>query len=129
MNDLTALRLYFPMSAKAKAKGSRFWHRLGAPNLAHHLLTYARRVGVRQAILHHVDAGFLPGERLSHHFPDGSAMRHPQCLELIDTETKLRKFMLDHAHELHKVHAVLFKCELLSTASHSGTDESTTSAA
>lgn len=115
MNDLAALRLYFPMSAKANR--TRLWHHLGAPNLAHHLLTYARRVGLTQAILHHVDAGYLAGGRLSHHYPDCSSMNHPQCLELIDTETNLRKFMNSHEHELHKVHAVLFKVELMSAPS------------
>ncbi|WP_136419062.1 DUF190 domain-containing protein [Herbaspirillum sp. ST 5-3] len=110
MQDLAALRLYFPLSAKAR--GTRFWHRFTAPNLASHLLAYARRLGVKQAILHHVDAGYLPGERVSHHSLEGSALRHPQCLELIDTEPTLRKFLKDHEHELHKVHAVLFRCEL-----------------
>jgi len=110
MNDLASLRLYFPLSAKAK--GTRFWHRLSAPNLAHHLLSYARRTGIHQAILHQVSAGYLPGEKLSHHFADGASMRHPQCLELIDSEAKLRKFIGDHEHELHKVEAVLFRCEL-----------------
>lgn len=110
MKDLAALRLYFPLSAKAKA--TRFWHRLSAPNLAHHLLSYARRTGIHQAILHHVSAGYLPGEKLSHHVPDGGSMRHPQCLELIDSEAKLRKFLVDHEHELHKVQVVLFRCEL-----------------
>ncbi|MYM92319.1 DUF190 domain-containing protein [Duganella vulcania] len=116
MQDLTALRLYFPLSAKAKA--TRFWHRFSAPNLAHHLLSFARRSGIRQAILHHVSAGYLPGERLSHHLPEGSSMRHPQCLELIDTEDKLRSFLREHAHEMHKVHVVLFKCELPLNAPH-----------
>jgi len=39
-------------------------------------------------------------------------MRHPQCLELLDTEQRLRDFALAHAEELRKVHAVLFLCEL-----------------
>lgn len=39
-------------------------------------------------------------------------MRHPQCLELIDMEEKLRKFLKEYSHELHKVHAVLFRCKL-----------------
>ena len=112
MNDTTALRLYFPLSAKAKAQSPRLWHRLSAPSLANHLLSYARRNGIKQAVLHHVNAGYLPGERLSHHHVEGNPHHHPQCLELIDTEEKLRKFLHDHSHELHKVHAVLYRCEL-----------------
>ncbi len=65
-----------------------------------------------QAILHHVSSGYLPGERLSHQHPEISGMRHPQCLELVDTEERLRDFMREHADELRKVHAVMFLCEL-----------------
>jgi len=110
MTELTALRLYFPLSAKAKA--TRFWHHLSAPVLAHHLLTVARRDGIQQAVLHHIDAGYLVGEKLSLHHPETVSMRHPQCLELIDSEKHLRKFLRDHAEELQKVRAVLFQCKL-----------------
>lgn len=110
-SDLAALRLYFPLSAKAT--GTRFWHRFGAPNLAHHLLSYARRAGIHQAILHHVSAGYLPGEKMTHHVVEGQPMRHPQCLELIDSEPRLRKFLAEHEHEMHKVRVILFHCELV----------------
>jgi PII-like signaling protein len=110
MTELIALRLYFPLSAKASA--TRFWHKFSAPNLAQHLLAFARRANIQQAILHHVSAGYLPGEKLSHHMPDGGSMKHPQCLELIDTEEKIRRFLHEHEHELHKVRLVLFRCEL-----------------
>lgn len=52
MQDMTALRLYFPQSARAKP--TRFWHRLSAPALSHHLLDRARRSGIHQALLHNV---------------------------------------------------------------------------
>ncbi|SDV51261.1 hypothetical protein [Chitinasiproducens palmae] len=112
MNPLhvAALRLYFPVATKAKA--TRFWHHLNAPALAHHLLTVAKAANIQQAVLHQVSSGYLPGERLSHLHPELTGMRHPQCLELLDTEQRLREFMLEHADELRKVHAVLFLCEL-----------------
>lgn len=110
MTDHAALRLYFPVSARATA--TRSWHRLSAPALAHHLLNAARQSGIQQAILHHVQAGYLKGQRLSHHHPEVVSMRHPQCVELVDSESRLRKFLHDHAAELHKVQAVLLKCEL-----------------
>lgn len=105
-----ALRLYFPAGSRATA--TRFWHRLGAPALAQHLLAVARQARIRQAVLYHVAAGYLPGERLTHHHPEVSAMKHPQCLELMDAEPRLRQFMQVHAQELRKVRAVLFRCEL-----------------
>ncbi len=108
--QLAALRLYFPTAAKARA--TRFWHHLTAPALARHLLAVARMADIRQAMLLPVSAGHLPGERLSHHYPELGDMRHPQCLELLDTEQRLRDFIDEHAEELRKVHAVLFLCEL-----------------
>ena len=110
MSQLTALRLYFPISARAKA--TRFWHRLSAPALGHHLLAAARHAHIQQAVMHHINSGYLPGEKLMHHHAEGVPGRMPQCIELIDTESRLRKFMHDHAEELQKVRAVLYLCEL-----------------
>lgn len=111
MHDLAALRLYFPSSTRAGR--SRFWHRLSAPALAHHLLDVARRAGVEQAILHHVDSGYLKGQRLSHHHPEAPAMHHPQCLELVDRRSKLETFLKDHAEEIRKVRVLMFHGESL----------------
>jgi hypothetical protein len=36
----------------------------------------------------------------------------PQCLELIDTEGHLRKFLRDHAEELSQARAVLYRIEM-----------------
>lgn len=63
-------------------------------------------------MLHRVSSGYLPGERLSHSHAEVLDMRHPQCLELLDSEQRLRAFMHEHAGELNKVHAVLLLAEL-----------------
>ncbi|NQE50682.1 DUF190 domain-containing protein [Herbaspirillum rubrisubalbicans] len=110
MNDITVLRLYFPLAARARA--TRFWHRLSAPALARHLVAVAHRAGIAQVTLQPISAGYLPGEKMSHHHPEVSAMRHPQCLELLDSEARLRRFLHDHREELDQVRAVLLRCEL-----------------
>jgi hypothetical protein len=110
MSQPASLRLYFPLSARAK--GTRFWHRLSAPALGHHLLQCARRAHIQQAVMHSVHAGHLPGEKLSHGHVEASPGRMPQCIELIDTESRLRKFLRDHAGELHQVRTVLYRCEI-----------------
>ncbi|MBJ9965674.1 hypothetical protein [Burkholderia seminalis] len=107
---VAALRLYFPTATRAKV--TRFWHHLSAPALAQHLLAAAKQAHILQAMLHRVSSGYLPGERMSHQHPELTGMRHPDCLELLDTEQRLREFMQEHAEELSKVHAVLFLCEL-----------------
>ncbi len=110
MSQLTALRLYFPLAARAKA--TRFWHRLSAPALGQHLLHAARRAHIQQAVMLHVASGYLPGDRMSHAHPESTPARMPQCIELIDTESRLRKFLHDHADEIQKVRAVLYRCEI-----------------
>ncbi|WP_229503966.1 DUF190 domain-containing protein [Massilia putida] len=107
---MTALRLYFPHSARAKP--TRFWHRLSAPQLSTYLLSAARRDGIQQALLHGVQAGYLPGNKLSRHHIESTPSHHPLCIELIDAEDRLRKFLHAHAEELRHVRAVLFRCEL-----------------
>ncbi|UPG94562.1 DUF190 domain-containing protein [Luteibacter aegosomatissinici] len=111
MHDLAALRLYFPSSSRAER--TRFWHHLSAPALAHHLLTVARKSGVEQAILHHIDSGYLKGHRPSHHHPEAHTMHHPQCLELVDRRPKLETFLKEHADELKKVRVLMFHGEPL----------------
>ena len=110
MQNMTALRLYFPQSARAKP--TRFWHYLSAPALSHHLLKAAGRAGIHQALMYSVHAGYLPGKKLSHHHIESTPAHHPLCIELIDTEERLRKFLHEHAEESWHVQAVLFHCEL-----------------
>lgn len=110
MSQLIAVRFYFPVSARAK--GTRFWHRLSAPALGQHLLNAARRAHIQQAVMHHVASGYLPGDRMNHAHLESTPGRLPQCIELIDTESRLRRFLHDHAEELSKVRVVLYQCEL-----------------
>ncbi|KPY36398.1 hypothetical protein ACTACM_13460 [Pseudomonas fragariae (ex Marin et al. 2024)] len=107
---LTALQLYFPGASRARV--TSFWHHLSAPALAQHLLKVAQKAKIEQVMLKTISAGYLPSYRISHHHPELGDMRHPQCLELLDTEDKLRAFLRDHADELRKVRAVLLLCEL-----------------
>ena len=110
MQNMTALRLYFPQSARVKP--TRFWHHLSAPALSHHLLKTTGRAGIHQALMHSVHAGYLPGKKLSHHHIESIPAHHPLCIELIDAEERLRTFLHEHAEELRHVQAVLFHCEL-----------------
>ncbi|KZE33553.1 uncharacterized protein DUF190 [Crenobacter luteus] len=111
MTQLSALRLYFPQSAKAKP--ARFWQRLVAPSLATYLLRHAHRAGIRQAVLHKVFAGYLPGGQVQHYASDTPPARLPNCLELIDEEARLQAFLCAHADHLAEVRAVLHPCASL----------------
>jgi PII-like signaling protein len=111
MTSLTALRLYFPQSARAKP--TRFWHQLSAPALSSRLMLAARRSGIHQALMHSVHEGYLSGNEPSYHHVEGTPAHHPLCIELIDTEERLRAFLHQHAGEMHHVRVVMFHCELV----------------
>lgn len=91
MQNMTALRLYFPQSARAKP--TRFWHHLSAPGLSHHLMKAARDTGIHQVLVHSVQAGYLPGKKLSHQHVETTPVNHPLCMKLIDAEDRLRHFL------------------------------------
>lgn len=110
MSQLTALRLYFSHSAKAKP--SRFWHRIVPPALGHSIVKSAHRSGIQQVLSHSVHSGYLQGNKPSIQTTEVHAKHHPHCIELIDAESKLRTFLKQHADELKNVHVVLFRCEL-----------------
>lgn len=62
--------------------------------------------------MHTVHMGYLPGKKFSHRHVETSPSHHPLCIELIDIEDKLRRFLREHAEELVQVRAVLFHCEI-----------------
>lgn len=108
--DFAALRLYLPHSARAKP--TRLWHRISAPVLSQRLLRAAHHQGIRQVVMHAVHAGYLPGRAPSHRHVETTPPEHPLCIELIDSEARLRNFLQTHKDDLDAVQAVLFHCEL-----------------
>ncbi len=84
--------------------------------MARHLLTHAKRAGIEQALLHRVQAGFIRGDRLHHAHVETLHHRFPQCIELIDLESRLREFWQQHGGNLHDVHAVFLPCEIANPA-------------
>ena len=116
MPKLMALRFYFPHSARASH--SRLWHHLSRPALAAHLLKLARRHGISQATLIHVEAGYLQGDiRVRQRHVELTHTRLPQCLELIDAEETIRAFVDAHQNELANVRVLLLPCEPVMPAS------------
>lgn len=111
MDQLAAVRIYFPNTAKLP--GTRFWHKFMPRTLGHHLIKSARQAGIEQVLHHAVHAGYLPGHPLSVQTIEVATAHHPNCIELIDIEKKLRAFVEHHAHDLKRARVVLHRCEPL----------------
>lgn len=109
MNTLAALRIYFPNSARLKKKG--FWKNLLAPSLGAYLASEAKASGIEQVVMQTVRAGYLKGNPLSYDMSETPPPQLPQCIELVDEETRLRTFLNVHREQLEGTRAVILKAE------------------
>ena len=111
MNDLASIRIYFRRQSRLPCKG--FWKRLLAPSLGSHLLQVAKAFGIEQALYQPVIAGYLKGDPISYDMSEIPPVKLPSCVEMIDVEDKLRRFLKEHEKELEETRIVLFKSEIL----------------
>ncbi|MGN6228909.1 MAG: DUF190 domain-containing protein [Dyella sp.] len=112
MNKLAALRLYFHHSAKLEPRS--VWDRLNARSLADHVLKTAHREGIEQVLVHHVQSGYLAGDKPRVRHMEAAHPRLPHCIELVDLESKLRHFWESHGTPLKEVRALFMPCEAAS---------------
>jgi PII-like signaling protein len=109
MNDYASLRIYFQNKTRVERKG--FWSRLMAPSLGTHLISAAKKDGIEQAVYQPIIAGYLKGDPVSCDISEAPPPKLPSCVELIDSESKLRNFLKDHEDELRGIKAVLVRAE------------------
>ena len=111
MSALMSLRLYY--HASEKALPTRRLHHFFKPSLTSYLLRHATHDGIEQVLAYHVQAGYLKGKPMAHYHVESAHAHLPQCIELIDTEQKLRAFLKHHAAHLIGVRSVLLPCEVV----------------
>lgn len=102
---LAVLRLYFHHGARLHTGSG--WRKLMNPHLHWHLPRLAKEFGIGQIVLHRVHIGRLGGESLHHDHNEITPHRLPQCLELIDHESKLQAFVESHREPLKHVRMIL----------------------
>ncbi len=101
----TVLRLYFPHGAHVA--GRQGWRRLLGQPLAHELLKAAKALDIEQAIAFNVTAGYLRGDALHHGQVEHIALKHPQCVELIDHPDQIARFLERNQPLLEQVRVLL----------------------
>lgn len=107
MESMAVLRLYFHYGAKVKTQ--TLWQRIWNPSLGNHLVTLAKKFGIEQVIWQSVSAGYLKNEQIGYNITEIPSDKLPQCVELIDTEAKLRAFMKEDILDFNEVRCVLIK--------------------
>lgn len=105
----TILRIYMKASAKVKDAHLSFWQRIFNGLLGSYLLRKAKDFGLQQALLQKLSAGYLNGNRLIFDVSEVAPPDLPLCLEIIDTESNLQKFIQKNKKHLSECRVVIFQ--------------------
>ncbi|NVO33514.1 DUF190 domain-containing protein, partial [Hymenobacter lapidiphilus] len=87
--------------------GRQGWRKLLGQTLAHELLKAAKALHIEQAIAFNVTAGYLRGDALHHGHVEHMDLKHPQCVELIDSPDQIARFLEQNQPLLTQVRVLL----------------------
>jgi len=106
------LRIYMRSASKVKGELS-FWRRLFGADLSWYLVKQAKEKGVEQAIALRASVGYLKGKKIAVDGVEVIPPDLPVCVELIDSEEKLRSFTSEFKPQLEECKVVLFEGAVL----------------
>lgn len=112
MKEITVLRIYMPIAAKFSGPRT-FWEKLFGPSLGGLLLKRAKEFGIEQAIFQRVLGGYLGNGNLVFEQVETVSPDLPQCVELIDREDLIKKFMETYKDQFRCCRILLFKAVVL----------------
>lgn len=107
--DSTIMRIYMTASAKVDSKKLSTWQRIFNNSLSSFTLKKAQESGIEQAIIQKIPGGYLKGKKMAFDMVEVVPPDLPQCVELIDSENKLRSFFEKFKDNFQGCKVVLFK--------------------
>ena len=107
--DSTIMRIYMTASARAKTNELSTWQRIFNSSLSSFTIKKAKESGIEQAIIQKIPGGYLKGKKLAFDMVEVIPPDLPQCVELIDSESKLRSFFEKFKDNFQGCKVVLFK--------------------
>lgn len=102
---LSTVRIYLHHGQRVPA--ATIWEKLLGKNLAHAILSEAKKAALTQAIQYPVQAGFLRDSALIHAQSEAVPLKMPVCVELVDQPKRLHAFLHQHRTLLTGVHIIL----------------------
>jgi H+/Cl- antiporter ClcA/PII-like signaling protein len=108
MTQLAALRIFCHQRERVRRSG--LLGRWFAPNLGQTIARRAKRMGIKQVILHHVRAGYLPDQPLAIHDGEIPSQTMPVCIELLDAPEQLQRFARHYRSLLAPTRMVMLHC-------------------
>lgn len=102
------------MRTAARVKGElTFWQRLFQTDLSWYLVNKAKESGIEQAIAQRTTAGYLKGRKMAFDGVEVIPPDLPVCVELIDTEEKIRNFLSTFKNQLDECRVILIEGTVL----------------
>ncbi|TXF74812.1 DUF190 domain-containing protein [Chryseobacterium sp.] len=101
----SVLRIYFEFGKKVETHG--FWKKMWHSSLKEYLLKKAKESDIKQALYFEAKSGYLNFEDIKNHHSEVPHMHHPICLELIDTDEKIKEFLETNRETLNGVKAII----------------------
>lgn len=98
-------RIYFEYGESID--GQSFWARLWSSSLGESLLKKAKEADIWQANIFTARSGYLNYDHIIYNISELPALRNPACLELVDEEGKIRKFLELNKEYLKKARIIL----------------------
>lgn len=102
---LSTVRIYLHHGQRVPT--ASMWEKLLGKNLAHAILTEAKKAALSQAILYPIQAGFLRNSALIHAQSEAVPPKMPVCIELVDEPERLKDFLHQHQTLLKDTHTIL----------------------
>lgn len=99
------VRIYFEYGASVKDQS--FWKRLWNNSLGEFLLKKAKEGNIEQANIFVASSGYLNYKTITYNISEIPALKNPACLELIDNESKINKYLKLNKDHLKQAKIIL----------------------
>ncbi|WP_435136209.1 DUF190 domain-containing protein [Formosa sp. A9] len=111
MNTLTTIRIYFEYGKTLK--NVSFWKKLHAADFASEILKRAKANNLKQALQFNVSKGYLNQANIHWGHTEVKQAKHPQIIELTDTQERIEQFLNSEKALLEDTMVVMVKNEIV----------------
>jgi len=110
MINLITVRIYFEYGQKLTA--TTFWKKLNASSLTNELIKQAKSSNIAQILNFNVTKGYFDKGKIHWGVGESKSFRHPQVIEIIDSEEKITHFLEEQKALFANTKIVMVKNEM-----------------
>ncbi|MFR3215927.1 MAG: hypothetical protein ACLTWE_10640 [Dysgonomonas mossii] len=111
MNSNITVRIYFEHGKKVK--GLTFRQKLFHGGFSYYMLKETKQAEIKQVICFNISAGYLSTHKnIQWGHSEVTPIRHPQCIELTDSDEKIYGFLKEYEEQLKNTEILIVKNEV-----------------